>query len=217
MNHWAVIPVKPLRDGKSRLAGILAPEERARLTSRLLARTLDVLNQVEGIAHTLVVSRDPAVLKIARRFRANTLNEGEKSDLNMAVTRGAHIAAAQQADAVLVLPADLPFLTVEDVEMMLAGAVPHGNGNNGSGYYYQERAVTICPDHLNEGTNALLVAPPAGFVFQFGADSFQRHLAEASRLQLSRRIIHAPGIKFDLDTEKDWPIYLAMSAALSVV
>jgi 2-phospho-L-lactate guanylyltransferase len=216
MIHWAIIPVKPLRDSKSRLSHILSADQRAALTEALLAHTLDVLRRVPAIAQSLVVRRDQAILKIARRHQARTFNEGEKTDLNRAVSRGVHIAAAQQADAVLILPADLPFLTVEDVEMMLAGAIPAANGNSGNGYYYQERAITICPDQHNDGTNALLVTPPTGFTFHFGPNSFQRHLDEAARLQIARRIIHAPGIKFDLDTEKDWAIYRAMSPSAAV-
>ena len=63
---WAIIPVKPLRDSKSRLAHILSSDQRADLTSRLLGRTLDTLNDVMAITQTLVVSRDPAALKVAR-------------------------------------------------------------------------------------------------------------------------------------------------------
>lgn len=209
---WAIIPVKPLRDSKSRLAHILSPDERAALTASLLRHTLEVLNDVRDIHRTLIVSRDPAVLKIARQGGASTFGESEKQDLNLAITRAAHIASAQQADAVLILPADLPLLTAEDVEMMLTGAIPQSNGHHGAGYYYQERAISICPDHVNDGTNALLICPPTGFAFQYGPGSFEHHLEEAARLGMSRRIIHAPGLKFDLDTEEDWATYQAYQA-----
>jgi 2-phospho-L-lactate/phosphoenolpyruvate guanylyltransferase len=208
---WAIIPVKPLRDSKSRLTDILSADERADLTSHLLSRTLETLNGVSAIQRTLVVSRDPAVLKIARRHGVSTFGESDKQDLNLAITRAAHIAMAQQADAVLIIPADLPFINVEDVEMMTAAMVP-SNGQAANGYYYQSRAIIICPDHSNDGTNALLVCPPAGFTFQYGPGSFDRHLAEATRLGMGQRIVHAPGLKFDLDTEEDWATYQAYQA-----
>ncbi len=209
MITWAIIPVKPLRDSKSRLSAILSAAERATLTSQLLARTLDVLQDTTAVSRTLVVSRDPAALKIARRHGASTFGEADKQEMNMALTRASHIAAAQKADCVLVLPADLPFVTVDDIEMMVAAAAPKiANGN--SGYYYARRVMAICSDQNDEGTNALLVCPPTGFAYQYGPGSFRLHLAEAERLGMQRQIVHAPGIKFDLDTEVDWRDYLAL-------
>jgi 2-phospho-L-lactate guanylyltransferase len=204
---WAIIPVKPLRDSKSRLAHILSPDQRAELTGRLLSQTLEVLGRVGEIFRTMVVSRDPAVLKIARKYGAFTYGESDKQDLNLALTRATHIASAQQADCVLILPSDLPFLTVEDVEMMIAGMAQDTKKSSGNGYFYHHRAMTICTDHNSEGTNALLICPPTGFTFQYGPHSYQLHLEEGARLGMSRRIIHAPGIKFDLDTEKDFQVF----------
>ena len=68
---WAIIPVKPLRLGKSRLSGILSVGERAQLTSRILRHTLRILRDQPVILRTLVVSRDPAVLKIGRQYGAS--------------------------------------------------------------------------------------------------------------------------------------------------
>lgn len=208
---WAIVPVKPLRDSKSRLSHILGPDERAALTRNILGHTLEVLGDVRGIYRTLVVSRDPAVLKIARKYGASTFSESDRQDLNMALTRATHIAVAQHANSVLVLPADLPFLTPEDVEMMITGVDADSRNGNGNGYHLQNRAITICPDHNKEGTNALLVSPPIGFTYRYGPDSFERHIEEAKRIGMSQRKIHAPGIKFDLDTEEDWKMYLAMT------
>jgi 2-phospho-L-lactate guanylyltransferase (CobY/MobA/RfbA family) len=208
---WAIVPVKPLRDSKSRLSHILSPDERAALTRGMLGHTLEVLEDVKGIFRTLVVSRDPAVLKVARRHGASTFSESDRQDLNVALTRATHIAMAQQANSILVLPSDLPFLTPADVEMMINGVESNGHNGNGNGYHLQNRAITICSDHNEDGTNALVLSPPTGFTFRYGRDSFQRHMDEAERIGMTRRIIHAPGIKFDLDTEEDWQTYMAMN------
>lgn len=222
MTIWAIIPVKPLRYGKSRLAHILSADERAKLTTTMLHHTLQVLEDVPAIYRTLVISRDPAALKLARQYGAHTYGEGDKQDLNLALSRAAHIAAAREATGVLVLPADLPLLSVDDVEMMLAGSTPvvhpsrpHSNGH--LGYHHYPRSITICSDKHEDGTNALFISPPVGFTFRYGDGSFQRHLQEAKRLGLSSRVVHAPGIKFDLDTEEDWYAYLAISGQLELV
>lgn len=251
---WAIVPVKPLRESKSRLSGVLTPDERAELTSFLLQRTLRILHQVSTIDQVMVVSRDPAVLKIARQSNAVTLVEGSRPGLNVALLRAAYVAAAQRATSLLILPSDLPLLTVADVEMMLTGATPanglrpgnghspdpgssrlnghsnghsrngHSNGhNNGTGHvsdhpqptnpgplYDYARAMTICPDHHEDGTNALFIRPATDFNFHYGLGSFQQHTKEAERLKMFYRVVHAPGIKFDLDTENDWTTYQAV-------
>ncbi|MDT8307418.1 MAG: 2-phospho-L-lactate guanylyltransferase [Anaerolineae bacterium] len=213
MTTWAIVPVKPLRYGKSRLAHILSADERAALTTGMLNQTLQTLNQVPGIYRSLVISRDPAALKIARDHGAYTYGEGDKQDLNIALTRAAHLAAAQEASSILIVPADLPLISVEDVEMMLAGVGPNlaftrpADHNNGSFRLRKPRAMTICPDRNKNGTNALYISPPLGFEFSYGEGSFERHLQQAERLGMSSRIVHAPGLKFDLDTEDDWRAY----------
>jgi 2-phospho-L-lactate guanylyltransferase len=57
MTLWAIVPVKPLRRGKSRLADVLTPDERADLNRRLLTHTLDTLTAIPEIEHVLVPSR----------------------------------------------------------------------------------------------------------------------------------------------------------------
>lgn len=247
---WAIIPVKPLRESKSRLSGVLSPDERAELTRFVLQRTLRILRQVEAVDQIMVVSRDPGLLKMARQIGAVTLVEGSRPGLNVALTRAAYVAAAQRATSLLILPSDLPLLTAADVQMMLTGATPANGLRPGNGYYQELKngpiqlngqqtagkvngngipyhngsnghhpnnelhklpvaaaAMTICPDHHEDGTNALYIRPATGFTFHYGVGSFHKHLQEAARLGMFYRIIHAPGIKFDLDTESDWRTY----------
>ena len=165
-----------------------------------------MLKEVPAISRTLVVSRDPVALKIARKFGASTYGETKKQDLNLALTRASHIAASQKADCVLILPSDLPFLSIEDIEVMVESASPAVR-NDTNGFNFAGRYMAICSDQSNEGTNALLICPPTGFSFQFGPDSFRLHLAEATRLGMSTRVVQARGIEFDLDTEDDWFAY----------
>ncbi|MBP7998373.1 MAG: NTP transferase domain-containing protein [Chloroflexi bacterium] len=264
---WAIIPVKPLRESKSRLSAVLTPEERARLTGFLLQRTLGILSKIPAIDRIMVVSRDPEALKVARQGGAITLVEGDRPGLNVALLRAAYVAAARRASSLLILPSDLPLLTEADVQMMLIGAMPanglrpvtgmanghsngyqnghstnspnghnkdhlhspnghlngvngHINGTQGSVTVHDAtatnprlvlpeypKAITICPDHHEDGTNALFIRPAIGFTFRYGPDSFHQHIQEAEQHGMFYRVVHAPGIKFDLDTEADWMMY----------
>lgn len=205
---WAIIPVKPFRYSKSRLAHLLSMDERADLTENILKRTLKTVDQVPAITRTLVVSRDPAALKVARQYGASTYGETDKQDLNMALTRAAHIAVAQKADGVLILPADLPLLISKDIEKLIEAAAPEMQlGNNG--FASHQRFMVICTDQNQDGTNALLISPPTGFNFQYGPGSFQKHISEAQLLGMKSSVISRPSIEFDLDTEADWRAYKA--------
>jgi 2-phospho-L-lactate guanylyltransferase len=201
MSVWAIIPVKSLYQSKSRLARVLSAGQRAELTGQLLRRTLAVLAQSPAIDQLLVVSNDAAVLEIAAQYGAATLREGPKPGLNSAITQAVQVATAHQAAAALILPADLPFIQPEDIAMMVEAAETTHSSILTSQHSSE---IVICPDHKDEGTNALLLNLPSSFTFHYGVSSFSRHLQKVEQLGLACHVVHAPGLKFDLDTEEDW-------------
>lgn len=187
------------------------------LMQALLQHVLTVVDEAPGIAQTVVISGDSQVRRIAERCGAQALAEPMPADLNSAVTFAAGQAAQQGAQAILVLPADLPFVTVSDIELMVAAG--HEDwGENGSTSYVtaQEFApsllhhaagrplVAICGDGRDEGTNGLLLRPVSDFTFRYGPHSMQRHIAEVLARDYQLRLVNAPGLRFDLDTEADW-------------
>ena len=119
MTIWAIVPVKPLRRGKSRLSGVLSLEARTALNHYLLSKTLETLAEVHEIEYSLVVSRDPEALTIAREYRARTVQEQGAPQLNVALTRATMVALSHSVQSVLIVPADLPLLTVEDIRAVV--------------------------------------------------------------------------------------------------
>ena len=194
-----MIPVKSLMQSKRRLAHILAPEARAQLIAGLLRRELALLKGVPALREVLVISSDPQVWEIARGSGALVVEEEPVSPgLNAAVSRGMRRAAEEGAEAVLILPVDLPYIDALGVEMML-----------GSGQIPCEMAV--CADEAGSGTNALFLHPARDFGFHFGPGSFHKHMQEAQERGREVRVISAPGLKFDIDNESDWLVYQASS------
>lgn len=190
MSLWAVVPVKPLDQAKSRLAGALAPEERASLVQSLLERTLGILRQVPAITEILVVTADPGVAAWASRAGSRVLCEDREPDLNRELASATRLAQAQLAEAVLIVHADLPRVTVADIEAMAASAAA-------------APIVVLAPDRHGRGTNALLCAPPGLIEYRFGPDSFARHCAEAQAAGASLEICTGPGLALDLDLPED--------------
>jgi 2-phospho-L-lactate guanylyltransferase len=107
MNLWLLIPVKPFAEGKSRLAATLDNDERALLSRRLLRRVLQISRISELFAGILVISRDPEVLREAAEAGSNVMVE-RSTGLNQALSAARDGAVDDGADAILILPTDLP-------------------------------------------------------------------------------------------------------------
>ena len=119
MTLWAIVPVKPLRTSKSRLSSVLTSDEREKLSQQMLIHTLELLREVNEIERTLVVSRDPKALSIARKYDARTVTEHGTPELNNALVRATVVSQQFDISGVLVLPADLPLLSIDDIEKLV--------------------------------------------------------------------------------------------------
>jgi 2-phospho-L-lactate/phosphoenolpyruvate guanylyltransferase len=190
MSLWAIVPVKPLRRGKSRLSGVLSEEERTFLNYTMLANTLKNLKSVPEVEQVLVVSRDTAALAMAREFGARTVQEDGTSDLNTALRRATVAAQFYGAQRVLILPADLPLVGKEILQefIRLASRPP---------------VVVISPDRHRDGTNALLINPTGLIDYAFGPGAFQRHLEQAQKYRVRVEICELPELALDLDLPED--------------
>ncbi len=190
MTLWAIVPVKPLRVGKSRLSGVLNQDERADLNRRLLAHTLETLTAIPEIEQVLVISRDPAALALAREHGARTVQENGAPKLNVALTRATVVLKNYNIRGVLVIPADLPMITPEDVQAMLA-------------WVKDPPVVVVAPDRHRQGTNALLICPVGLIDYEFGPKSFQRHCQRAVEAGARLEIIDLPSLALDMDLPED--------------
>jgi len=190
MTIWAIVPVKPLRRGKSRLAGMLTEDQRTRLNRYLLEHTLTILNSVNGIDHTLVVSRDPAALALTREMGGRTVLEDGAPQFNTAIERATRVARAHGAHAVLVLPADIPRLDPSEVQHLL------DLGKN-------TPTVVIAPDRRLDGTNGLFVNPAGLIEYGYGPGSYQRHRERANAAGARLEIVHSTSLGLDLDLPED--------------
>ncbi len=190
MTLWAIVPVKPLRRGKSRLAGTLTEDERTALNQELLERTLKILSAVKELDQVLVVSRDPQALTVARNHGAKPVQEDGQPHLNTALTRATVMAQVHSTRGVLVLPADLPLLTPDDVRALIDRAA-------------KPPVVVIAPDRHGKGTNALLMVPAGQIDYDFGEGSFQRHCARAKKSGARLEIVELPSLGLDLDLPED--------------
>ena len=202
MTIWAIVPVKPLRRGKSRLAGTLSEDERADLNQSLLEHTLKTLTDIKELEQVLVVSRDPHALTIARQHGARTVLEDGQPQLNTALTRATVIAKVYATRGVLILPADLPLITREDVLILMEKAV-------------NPPVIVIAPDRHEKGTNALLLSPSGLIEYDFGENSFERHCERARQAGARLEIVKLPSLGLDLDLPEDLEMIRNLETTIS--
>ena len=190
MTLWAIIPVKPLRRGKSRLSGVLSLEARTALNHYLLSNTLEILASVPEIEYSLVVSRDPEALTVAREYGARTVQEQGSPQLNTALTRATMVALSHSVQGVLIVPADLPLLTRDDIHEVVSRGV-------------NPPVVVITPDRHRQGTNALLISPPGLIQYEYGPGSFQRHCSQAEKAGARLEVCMRSSVALDIDFPED--------------
>lgn len=180
MRIEAVVPLKDVERGKSRLAGALAEPERVQLIRAMLARVIEALSTVAGLARANVLTVDPRLVPPQADHLQDT---GE--ELNAALARAALARQAAGTNVLLILAADLPFVTPLDIGALLEAS--------------RSGSVVAAPDWQDAGTNALAFPLGSGFTMRFGPGSFAAHEAEARAAGLAWQIVRRPGLAFDLD------------------
>jgi 2-phospho-L-lactate guanylyltransferase len=186
----AIVPVGTLNGAKSRLGAVLDAEERLELTILLARRTIAAAMDAEGVVETIVVTPDDAVRDLASSLGARALRQRD-GGLNRGITLAREEAIAAGADAIVILPIDLPEVTPAAIEAVLAPLADP-----------RRPLVTIVPDRHGRGTNALLIAPPDAIDVCFGGDSRFAHAAAASAA--GARLVELDGpLALDVDTPDD--------------
>ena len=204
MSEWivAVVPVRSLRHGKTRLSPVLNKEAREILLRRIADRVVTAAVDCGLIETVLVVSPDVEALEWAGRFGPSVVAAPQPEDrpgLNGAIDAGREWALNRGASTLVSLFADLPLIAPDDIHGLVARTEP----------------VVLGADRRGEGTNALLLrlaGRGSEFTFGFGDGSLAKHLAEARRLGLNAALHDAPGIAFDLDTPDDWSDFIHATA-----
>jgi 2-phospho-L-lactate guanylyltransferase len=178
----AVIFCKPLAQAKRRLAGRFAPPDRAALVRAMLTDVIAAAWAAPAIGPVLLCTRDAELGAFGRHRGAEWLPDPGDEDLNRAAQAARQAACARGVRALLLLPADLPCVTGEDLDR-LARLGPAAGVRARDG-----------------GTNALLIDPRAPFDFRFGPHSFEAHGAAVRRRGQRLQCLLGGGLVDDLDT-----------------
>jgi len=187
-----LVPLKRLNGAKTRLAGLLAPGERAELMRAMLADVLRAVAASRGVTACTLVSSEPDAAVLARRHdvawwddRGLPWNDALFAAMREAVSETG--AAVVSADIPLVLPAEL--------EALIAATPERG------------AAIARATDG---GTNAVSMRPAGAFRTCFGEPGSARlHAEVAERAGLAAVVVDQPGTALDLDSPGDVERFLA--------
>jgi 2-phospho-L-lactate guanylyltransferase len=187
---WAVVPIKDTTAAKQRLAEAAPAEFRRNLALAMAEDVLSALAGAHGLAGIIVVTVDAEAASLARRYHAQVRDDGALDGHTGAVTAAGRRLVAEGATGMLTVPGDIPEITAEEVEAVIAAHRP-------------APSFTIVPAHDALGSNAILMSPPDAVPLRFGDDSFFPHLAAAEACGIKPTVLRLPGIAFDIDNPVD--------------
>lgn len=184
MSCWSLTAVRSYSSCKTRLSNCLSPQRRIELVSDMLNHVLSVLDQADGVDEIAIVGPEHSGLP-----KSAVLLDDPGGGLNEALTAAALQARRNGADRLLIVHADLPFLSTEEVTALIEASRVAG--------------VAIAPDRHDRGTNALCLSWQCRLRFDFGPDSFPRYMLQMAWRGISPAVVRLPGLAFDLDEPAD--------------
>jgi 2-phospho-L-lactate guanylyltransferase len=184
----AILPVKSFPRAKQRLGRFVAEPLRLALAEAMVGDVLAALAATEGLAATIVVTREPRAEQAARAAGAVVVMDQAEAGQSAAATAGIAHALSEGFERVLCVPGDCPALNPTELTALLDGQQPE---------------VVVLPDRHGTGTNGLLLSPPEAIEPSFGPGSCERHIALAAAVGARWRVHAVPSLSLDVDTGED--------------
>jgi 2-phospho-L-lactate guanylyltransferase len=179
MRTVAILPVKRFGRAKRRLTGGFG--DRPSLAAAMVDDVLDALAAVPELDGVIVVTAQA----VSARTDVQIVHDPAEAGQSAAASLG--IAAARDAERVILVPGDCPALDPAEVSALLA----------------LRGDVVIVPDRHGSGTNSLVLTPPDVMEPAFGEGSFARHRALAAAAGATFVVAEAGSLELDVDTPDD--------------
>lgn len=191
MKTVAVLPIKRFGAAKQRLRDGLSDGVRRALAEAMVTDVLIALRRARRVDEVLVVSGEHAAVALAAGYdAAAVIDDPDDAGHSAAATLGVRAALERGATRVLLVPGDCPVLDPAQVDALLARP---------------ERGpeVVVVPDRHGDGTNALVLTPPAVVAPSFGPGSRERHERLAREAGAACEVASVASLAFDVDTVDD--------------
>lgn len=191
----ALVPVKRLGAGKSRLTGVLPRADLDALTLAMLGDVLEALGQVACLNRRVVVTPDATIAEAARVAKAEAFVRGDPG-LNESLD-DARDALGDPAGSTLVVLGDVAGARGAELSSLYEAAQGLGG-----------RGVVLAP--ARDGGTAALLCTPSGIIPHcFGSESAKAHRHAAETRDVPFVCTPLPSLAIDLDTADDLRALLA--------
>ncbi len=187
-DHIVIVPVKGIKESKTRLSPFLTREKREALVNALLQDVLASITAADIFTSILVISPDDNVLYEVHPDRVGFIKQ-TSTGLNAAVQQATNFAGKLQAESLTIVLADIPLAEPRDfIEFFKLG------GNH--------RRVVLAPS-FKGGTNVMMLNPSDAIPPGYGRWSYAKHLRQAQKRKLDVYSMSNSRLSFDVDTPKD--------------
>ena len=181
--------MKLLAHTKQRLMPLLSRWEREAFACAMLGDVLAALTRTASVAGVAVITADARAAALARDAGVSVLPDRENAGIAAAASQAARALVATGRASMLVVPADIPLITPDDVARLI-------EAHRGA------PAVTLVAAR-DGGTNALACSPPDAVPFCFGDGSFGAHCDAARACGIEARSVSLERVAFDIDQPQD--------------
>ncbi|MFZ0314429.1 MAG: 2-phospho-L-lactate guanylyltransferase [Candidatus Korobacteraceae bacterium] len=185
MNGILLIPFKSLATAKQRLAEALTQQQRSQLAEAMLR---DVLAAAAGVTDRIavaLVTGDAQARQLAEEFGFLVIEDERNESETAAIEMATAWCEQRGYDTTIVVPADIPLITSEELQRVLDVAPDEG--------------AVFVPAYDRRGSNCILRRPAAIIPLRFGNDSFLPHCAAMERTGKELIILELAGIGLDVD------------------
>ena len=186
---WAIIPINEFSRSFTRLSSVLDLEQRMELAKNLSGRLIQILLTVDEVEKVILFTCEKDWPVEMQHSKLVLKKDKDKKPLKQKIDSVADWAYELGAKKMMYLSIDLPIVEKKDITQIIDS---HKHG------------LTLVQAKKDGGTNALIADLPRKINFQFGADSFRKHLEAAKLEKLKTNIQSTEGLSFDLDDHDDW-------------
>ena len=189
---FIIIPIKTFENSKNRLKSQLNNKVRIHLCEFMAMDVLKAVSESDEYDRVIIITKEKQAFSNYLNDKILILEESEEIGINQAISYAYKKFNIGEKDVVLILHADIPLISKNDINWMLKKLSLY------------ERMVIIAPSLRKDGTNALLVKPANLIKFQFGKNSYEKHLDLLKNEQdLDVLIFENENISLDIDTFED--------------
>ena len=195
MKKAILIPIKEPARVKTRLSQLLTLSERQQLVWAMFTDVCRAIAEVRNADAVFLVTSFDKAIDYAHALDFDVLRETEQQSESASVDWASRQLRERGFDAVLRLPADVPLVQANDIEVLLDVELT-------------APAALLVPSFEGTGTNAILRTPADLFPSRFGPNSLALHKEEGRRSGVDCLTIANKRLALDIDEPQDIAMFL---------